>query len=195
MHLAFCLHVCLQARREHRSHYWWLWATMWLLGIELRTFRKAGSALNQWAISPAQFLSFLSLKDIETKILVEMGSFGFLSYLTYHTEKAQSLTQRITAIRRIRSREIQRTGHNLRYYSPLCPSGASSIANLIRGGKHPTGFALFSFDFKATMIKATRSQRENKEEDSCESNKKLKLEIRAKPYEPEQGGRGNGPHL
>ena len=168
---------------------------MWLLLIELRTFGRAGSALNQWAISPAQFLSFLSLKDIETKILVEMGSFGFLSYLTYHTEKAQSLTQRITAIRRIRSREIQRTGHNLRYYSPLCPSEAGSIANLIRSGKHATGFALFSFDFKATMIKATRSQRENKEEDSCESNKKLKLEIRAKPYEPEQGGSGNGPHL
>ncbi|KAM7338705.1 hypothetical protein ACRRTK_002189 [Alexandromys fortis] len=44
----------------------------------------------------------------------------------------------------------------------------------------------------ATMIKATkcvmqRTQREYKE-DSGESNRKLKLEIRAKPYEPEQGG-------
>jgi hypothetical protein len=26
---------------------------MWLLGIELRTFRRAVSALNHWAISPA----------------------------------------------------------------------------------------------------------------------------------------------
>jgi hypothetical protein len=30
-----------------------LWATMWLLGIELRTFRRAVGALNHWAISPA----------------------------------------------------------------------------------------------------------------------------------------------
>jgi hypothetical protein len=36
-----------------RSHYRWLWATMWLLGNELRTSRRAVSALNCWAISPA----------------------------------------------------------------------------------------------------------------------------------------------
>ena len=30
-----------------RSHYRWLWATMWLLGIELRTFERAASALNR----------------------------------------------------------------------------------------------------------------------------------------------------
>jgi hypothetical protein len=36
-----------------RSHYRWLWATMWLLGIELRTSARAVSALNRWAISPA----------------------------------------------------------------------------------------------------------------------------------------------
>jgi hypothetical protein len=35
-------------------HYRWLWATMWLLGFELRNFRRAVSALNRWAISPAQ---------------------------------------------------------------------------------------------------------------------------------------------
>jgi hypothetical protein len=29
-----------------RSHYRWLWATMWLLGIELRTSGRAVSALN-----------------------------------------------------------------------------------------------------------------------------------------------------
>jgi hypothetical protein len=37
-----------------RSHYRWLWATMWLLKIELRTSDRAASALNHWAISPAQ---------------------------------------------------------------------------------------------------------------------------------------------
>jgi len=39
-----------------RPHYGWLWATMWLLGIELRTSGRAASALNHWAISPAPFL-------------------------------------------------------------------------------------------------------------------------------------------
>ena len=36
-----------------RSHCRWLWANMWLLGIELRTSRRAVCALNHWAISPA----------------------------------------------------------------------------------------------------------------------------------------------
>jgi hypothetical protein len=35
-----------------RSHYRWLGAAMWLLGIELRTSRRAVSALNLGAISP-----------------------------------------------------------------------------------------------------------------------------------------------
>ena len=35
------------------SHYRWLWATMWLVRIELRAFGRAVSALNCWAISPA----------------------------------------------------------------------------------------------------------------------------------------------
>jgi hypothetical protein len=36
-----------------RSHYGWLWANMWLLGIELRTSGREVSALNRWGISPA----------------------------------------------------------------------------------------------------------------------------------------------
>jgi hypothetical protein len=35
------------------SRYKWLWATKWLLGIELKTSGRADSALNLWAISPA----------------------------------------------------------------------------------------------------------------------------------------------
>jgi hypothetical protein len=42
-----------------RSHYRWLWATMWVLGIELRTCGRAASAHNLWAISPAQDQIFL----------------------------------------------------------------------------------------------------------------------------------------
>jgi hypothetical protein len=41
-----------------RSHYRWLWATMWLLGIELRTSWRTVSALNHWAISPAPLRAF-----------------------------------------------------------------------------------------------------------------------------------------
>jgi hypothetical protein len=41
-----------------RSHYRWLWATMWLLGSELRTSGRAASALNRWAISPASLQTF-----------------------------------------------------------------------------------------------------------------------------------------
>ena len=36
-----------------RSHYKWLWATMWVLRIEFRTSGRAVSALNHWDISPA----------------------------------------------------------------------------------------------------------------------------------------------
>jgi hypothetical protein len=36
-----------------RSHYRWSWATMCLLGIELRTSGRETTALNCWAISPA----------------------------------------------------------------------------------------------------------------------------------------------
>jgi hypothetical protein len=42
-----------------RSHYRWLWATMWLLGIELRTSGRAVGAFNRWAISPAPITTFL----------------------------------------------------------------------------------------------------------------------------------------
>jgi hypothetical protein len=38
-----------------------LWVTMWLLGFELRTFRRAVSALNLWAISPAPSVFFYNL--------------------------------------------------------------------------------------------------------------------------------------
>jgi hypothetical protein len=41
-----------------RSHYRWLWATMWLLGIELRTSGRAVGALNRRAIQPQKFFFF-----------------------------------------------------------------------------------------------------------------------------------------
>jgi hypothetical protein len=41
------------SRKGIRSHYRWLWATMWLLEIELKTSGRTLSAPNPWAISPA----------------------------------------------------------------------------------------------------------------------------------------------
>jgi hypothetical protein len=53
-----CSYLQTHQKRASGSHYGWLWATMWLLGFELRTFRKAVSALTHWAISPAQVSTF-----------------------------------------------------------------------------------------------------------------------------------------
>ena len=53
---------CLQTHTSRvciRSHYRWLWSTMWLLGIELRTYVRAVSALNLWVISPAPWFSYI----------------------------------------------------------------------------------------------------------------------------------------
>jgi hypothetical protein len=52
-----CVHrSCLQTIQKRVSDfcYKWLWATMWLLGFELRTFGRAVGALGCWAISPAR---------------------------------------------------------------------------------------------------------------------------------------------
>jgi len=57
-------------REGIRFHYRWLWATMWLLGIELRTSGRAVSALNLWAISPALLLLFLKLFFLQYKLVM-----------------------------------------------------------------------------------------------------------------------------
>ena len=55
--------VFRHSRKGHQISIWMVWATMWLLGFELRTFGRAVSALNHWDISPA-FLIFL--RDMNT---------------------------------------------------------------------------------------------------------------------------------
>ena len=54
-----CMYAC-RTEKGTRSYYRWLWATIWLLGIEFRTFGRAGSALNHWVISPAWKRKFLT---------------------------------------------------------------------------------------------------------------------------------------
>ena len=55
------------------SHYRWLWATMWLLGTELRISEGTISGLNCWAISPAP--EYINLKEREklAEILLSLG--------------------------------------------------------------------------------------------------------------------------
>jgi hypothetical protein len=47
-----CIYAC-KPGESTSPHYRWLWATMWLVGIELMTSGRADSASNLWAISPA----------------------------------------------------------------------------------------------------------------------------------------------
>ena len=71
---------CLQTPQKRASgpflHCRWLWATMWCLGIELRTSRKAVSALNRWAISPAPEWDCLKLTQT-------VGFFFFFLFLFF----------------------------------------------------------------------------------------------------------------
>jgi hypothetical protein len=48
-----------------RSHYRWLWATMWLLGNELKS---SGRALNRRAVSPAPHSFFVAVIKHPDKI-------------------------------------------------------------------------------------------------------------------------------
>ena len=44
-----------------RSHYRWLWATMWLLGVALRSAGRAVRALNHWAISTVHKILYIKV--------------------------------------------------------------------------------------------------------------------------------------
>ena len=68
------------------SHYRWLWATMWLLRIELRTSGRAASALNCWAISPAPPPSFLILVNNLTCFLVVWVIFCLLGVVSQYSK-------------------------------------------------------------------------------------------------------------
>ena len=67
-----------------RPRYRWLWATKWLLGIELRTSGRAVDALNPWAISPAPtFICYKHKCDNFSAVLhvgTEFGSCVIISH-------------------------------------------------------------------------------------------------------------------
>lgn len=51
---SICMSTCM-TEEGIRFHYIWLWATTWLLGIELRISGRTTSAFNHWAISSPWF--------------------------------------------------------------------------------------------------------------------------------------------
>ena len=59
-----------------RSHNGWLWATMWPLGIELRTSRRAVSALNPWAISLAYKLYLKYMATLAGHLTDPINTYG-----------------------------------------------------------------------------------------------------------------------
>jgi hypothetical protein len=59
MNTASCMYDC-RPEEGTRSNYRRLWASMWLLGIELRTSERAATALNLWTISPAPLNSIFT---------------------------------------------------------------------------------------------------------------------------------------
>ena len=48
--VVYCCYLQTHQKRSSNPHYRWLWGTMWLLGIELRTSGGVVSALNCWAL-------------------------------------------------------------------------------------------------------------------------------------------------
>jgi hypothetical protein len=67
---------CLQTEEAFRSYYRWLWATMWLLGLELRISGRTVSAFNHWAISLALGIFLISDWCRKTQVLVGGSMLG-----------------------------------------------------------------------------------------------------------------------
>jgi hypothetical protein len=67
-----------------------LYATMWVLGIELRASRRAATALNFWDISPAP--GFLML------VILEINLPMFLKFRSERSHIPQSCPDRSTVI-------------------------------------------------------------------------------------------------
>jgi hypothetical protein len=73
--------ICLHKLEEDvRSHYRWLWATMWLLGFELKTFGRAVSVLTRWAISPARWDGLLRAQLLLQRTQVQFLAPTFLAH-------------------------------------------------------------------------------------------------------------------
>jgi hypothetical protein len=87
--------VLLWWKEGIRSHHRWLWATMWLLGMELGTSGRAASALNHWALKlmnecseGMRWFCFLclqtdsqSVKIRKSKCYIEMKMSGYNEHM------------------------------------------------------------------------------------------------------------------
>ena len=83
--ILFCVHECFtctyvcashvylvleEVRRGHQSpwSYKWLWATVWMLGMESRSFVRASKPLNHWAISLVPIFVFVLRQSLITQL-------------------------------------------------------------------------------------------------------------------------------
>ena len=64
-----------------KSDYRWLWATMWLLKIELRISGRTISALNRWAISPAPTVCVLNYYFLTTELSLQLPGWRIIGLL------------------------------------------------------------------------------------------------------------------
>ena len=75
------LYAC-KTEEGSRPHYRWLWASMLLVGIELKTFGGTGNALKHWAISPALITTIFKLVKVCVILYLDNDSFVFLPNYT-----------------------------------------------------------------------------------------------------------------
>jgi hypothetical protein len=68
------MYTCI-TEESLRSHYRQLWATMWLRGIELRTFGRVAIAHNCWAVSPAPYF-ILFIVSVNGHVHLNTGNHG-----------------------------------------------------------------------------------------------------------------------
>jgi hypothetical protein len=88
IYLFLCiLHVYCMPGKGIRSYCRWLWVTMWLLGIELRTSGRATGALNLWAISPAPKLTlhYKKKNSLQNNSVSSQNSRIFILGMVGHT--------------------------------------------------------------------------------------------------------------
>jgi hypothetical protein len=128
-----------------RSHYRWLWTTMWFLDIELRTYGRAASALNCWAISPAPHkINFKRQeKVLSTMVGVHSASIQacLLTYCSWsqvtgsiHVSSQVSVLRSFSSLKHGVLWHLQ-TGYwmyaNAIHHCPVCLWGVSQLLRLI----------------------------------------------------------------
>ena len=117
IHYSDCMYAC-RPEEGTRSHYRWLWTTMWLLAVELRTSGWAVSALNCWTISPTS--SFLSLSAKATIHLWPRKSQSVTSHKPGLHQKLRRKFQSKYMNRKVSWKPVFETSCQILFYNHFC---------------------------------------------------------------------------